>query len=185
MEGCMRTRYMISVLCQRSWVEDEVLWLCVYVFVCLCVCRCCWFTKDERRRWHTHLCGPLPLRSSHYVTQSWCCWGRTALHWRTDYQSMSPFSTKSTGRTATVKKCFHSKWNTCYGAHMFQYIHFYTCVLRSTEIKIQMGSTEESLVVAWASCHVTWCLRSRWRMRRPGSSCCSRASCPQQLLWRR
>lgn len=50
---------------------------------------------------------------------------------------------------------------------------------------MQMGSIEESQAVVWAMCHVTWCLRSKWRMRRPGSSCCSRASYPQQLPQRR
>lgn len=57
--------------------------------------------------------------------------------------------------------------------------------LRFTEIKMQTGSTRGSLVVDWATCRVTWCLRSRWRTRRPGSSSCSRASCPLRPPWRR
>lgn len=68
-------------------------------------------------------------------------------------------------------------------------IHTYMFTLlsppRFMEIKIQTGSTEENVAVAWATCPVTWCLRSRWTMRRPGSSYCSRASCPQRALWRR
>lgn len=68
-------------------------------------------------------------------------------------------------------------------------IHTYMVTLlslpRFMEIKIQTGSTEENVAVAWATCPVTWCLRSRWTMRRPGSSYCSRASCPQRALWRR
>ncbi|CAF98526.1 unnamed protein product, partial [Tetraodon nigroviridis] len=54
---------------------------------------------------------------------------------------------------------------------------------RFTETKIQMASTGESVAVAWALCPATWCLRSRWRTRRPGSSSCSRATCPQQHPW--
>lgn len=54
---------------------------------------------------------------------------------------------------------------------------------RFTETKIQMGFTGESVAVAWALCRATWCLRSRWRTRRPGSSSCSRAICPQQPPW--
>lgn len=32
-----------------------------------------------------HLCGPFLLWACHHVTQSWCCWGRVAILWRTDH----------------------------------------------------------------------------------------------------
>lgn len=54
---------------------------------------------------------------------------------------------------------------------------------RFTERKIQMAFTEESVVVTLALCHAIWCLRSRWRTRRRGSSCCNRAFCPRRHPW--
>lgn len=63
-------------------------------------------------------------------------------------------------------------------------IHWLCIFIRYMEIKMLTVFTMENQMATLAIYHATWCLRSRWGMKRAGNSYCNVVFCLQRSPWR-